>query len=247
MNLPEASGAAYLPGTPPRLLVIADSGHKGQYALVSPVDGTLLGQGQLPLDDGASDDLEDVAFVGDTLYAATSSGWMREFKPTGDAFERTRDAYPLGSAAAGTACKSSKSFNCGPDFEAMCVRDEAGPDGCSGYIGSKATGHLYCLRRDDKGLLSIDTALKAAVATPKTLGGCSVVTGKPDIWIGMNALGMNRVGILRGGLAQSPNIEWLGPLGIGNGEAIVVLPEGPMVRFSDLNGSPSLMRKLQCN
>jgi hypothetical protein len=72
------------------------------------------------------------------------------------------------------------------------------------------------------------------------------VSGKPEIWLGTNAMNMNGVGVVREGLRDPPNIEWLGPLGIGNGEAIAVLPDGAMVRFSDLNGSPSLMRKLQC-
>jgi hypothetical protein len=246
LNLPEASGVTLL-ADPPRLMVVADSGHKGEYVFIDPGDGKELGRGQLPLDTFASDDIEGLSFAGGTLYALTSSGYMREFVPDGaGGFKRTRDAYPIGSVEDGIACRKATAFNCASDFEGLCMREAALEDGCVGYAAAKMSGKLRCLKKAADGKLEVAPEPAPAVTTQKTLSDCAVVAGKPEIWIGTNAVGMNGVAIIRGGLSQTPNIEWLGPLGAGNGEALAVLPDGAMVRFSDLNQSPSLVRKYRC-
>src|SRR5262245_26348605 len=92
IQVPEASGAVWVEasfGLPAHLVVIGDSGTKGSFVVVDEA-GAELARGALPLDPGASDDLEGLARVGDVYYALTSGGQMRQWKRTAaDRFELT--------------------------------------------------------------------------------------------------------------------------------------------------------------
>jgi len=247
----EASGATWMEDD--TLLVIGDSGTNGAFLRLHSGDGSVLSKGALPLDSSASDDLEGLSRIGSTVYAITSSGFMREWKPSGDAFELVRKSYsvaPKGDTK--HACASARDSNCGPNYEGLCLLEDASettPNDkapCVGFAASKARGELVCLTQDAKGRLAVRPQHTIPVAAPKTLSGCHFdADGK--LWFGNNVFAANSVGFVEGYQApKSATITRLGALGLGFAEAIALGPDGQVVRFSDTTGSPSLLDKYIC-
>ena len=247
----EASGATWMEDD--TLLVIGDSGTNGAFLRLHSGDGSVLNKGALPLDSGASDDLEGLSRIGSTIYAITSSGFMREWKPSGDAFELARKSYsiaPKGDTK--HACASARDSNCGPNYEGLCLlaaaseitANDKAP--CVGFAASKARGELVCLTHDAKGRLALRPQHTISVAAPKTLSGCHFdADGK--LWFGNNVFAANSVGFVEGyQTPKSATITRLGALGLGFAEAIALGPDGQVVRFSDTTGSPSLLDKYIC-
>jgi len=245
VDLPEASGAVWVEpsfGLPAHVVAVGDSRNRGAFAVIDADTGALLARGTLPLDPGASDDLEGLARTGDRYHAINSGGWVRTFRRTGAArFERL-DAYPLHPEM---LCSSPKRTNCGMDFEGLCLA-APGP-GCDGFAASKARGELVCLELDPRGRLTAAPEGTLKVAPRAVLSGCAITPEGDRLLAGMNLLGGNSV------VAVSPwrdpasaRLEPLGPLGAGNAEAIAAGPGGAIVRLSDTAAAISAARKVSC-
>ncbi len=254
LGLPEASGATWVAagdGRPAYLLVVADSGNHGAFVEVDPATGEAIGHGYLPLDPGASDDLEGVSQRGDTFYAVTSSGWVRQFRREADGYALTRAAYPLApppeSGRQGMVCASSLDTNCGRNYEGLCLvpapGDGPSADGeCAGFALAKGDGVLYCVVVEDDGRLAVDGDRRISVAPPETLSGCAFSPDGGILWAGSNLFAGNAVYAI-GGWRQPAHAEvsLVGHLGPGFAEAIAVAPGGVIYRFSDTGGAPSAL------
>ena len=246
----EASGATLLPGPTATILIVGDSGNRGAYVELDAEKGQATGQGRLPLDKGASDDLEGLSVLGDEIVAITSSGWLRHWKRAGDAFVQTRQAYPVAASARnGMRCSSPRKTNCAANYEGLCLLpDEVKAGECRGFAASKRDGRLYCLELTDGGRLTVDSTRFIDISAPGTLSGCHFSPDGTELWAGTNILAVNSVYIVRGW--QQPattNKILMGPLGPGLSEAIAAAPDGLIYRFSDLGGFPSLLKKYRCD
>src|SRR5690242_17471297 len=116
LPIAEASGAVWLPQDGGVIVVIADSGHRGDYLIIDDDDGKVLETGKLPLD-GRGDDLEGLATDGDRLWAITSSGWMRSWKrKDGGGYHADLHAYRIDDD---DEC-SLDAVNCGHNYEGLC-------------------------------------------------------------------------------------------------------------------------------
>ena len=247
----EASGATWMPDT--SLLVIGDSGTDGAFLRLNSADGSVLTKGKLPLDSGASDDLEGLSRIGSTLFGITSSGYMREWEPKGDTFVLSRKSYSIAlKGDTKSVCASAKDSNCGPNYEGLCLLDtaaDAKPSDdapCVGYAAAKARGSLVCLVRRPDGRLAARPEHTISVAAPKTLSGCHF-DPKGRLWFGNNVFAANTVGLIEGHQhPKSAKITRIGALGLGFAEAIAVGTGGQVFRFSDTTGSPSLLDKYIC-
>ena len=263
LPLAEASGATYLPHPEtPVLLVVGDSGTRGAFLEVDPATGAVLARGKLPLGRGASDDLEGLTAIGDTIYGLTSSGWMRHWRrhldrPVARRYELVRGPYPVappGNDDAGLVCASARDTNCGRNYEGLCLRDPPDPAAaCAGFAVSKTDGALYCLTLDAGGQVRAHARDPLAVAAPETLTGCDFAPAPGDdratdlLWVGSNAFGANRVFTVTGWQTPaSARVDVVGMLGLGFGEAMALGPAGAVYRFSDTASARSLADKYQC-
>lgn len=261
LPLAEASGATLIPGPEGDvLLVVGDSGTRGQFLELDPHDGTVLASGRLPLGRGATDDLEGLSVTGDRVYGITSAGWMRHWRrhperAAARRYELVRGPYPVATPATATSehgplvC-DARSINCGRNYEGLCLRNPVDPAAaCAGFAVSKTDGVLYCLVFQDDGALRIDPASPIAVAAAETLTGCHFAPdAAPDlVWVGSNAFGANRVFTVAGWQAPArARVDTVGMLGMGFGEAIAVGPAGALYRFSDTASDRSLADKYHC-
>jgi hypothetical protein len=267
LPLAEASGAVYLahPETPV-LLLVGDSGTNGAFLELDPATGAVLASGRLPLGRGASDDLEGLTAIGDTIYGITSAGRMRHWRRhparTGARrYQLVRGPYPVatpGTGDAGLVCASARDINCGRNYEGLCLRDPPDPAAaCAGFAVSKADGALYCLTLERDGAVLAHAEDPIAVAPAETLTGCDFAPaaararGREQatdlLWVGSNAFGANRVFTVAGWQAPaSARVALVGVLGMGFGEAMALGPAGAVYRFSDTASARSLADKYQC-
>ncbi len=246
IDIAEASGATWMADE--TLLVIGDSGTNGAFLTLNSESGVILSGGKLPLDDGASDDLEGLSRIGDRVYALTSSGYMREWVAKGEGFDLVQKSYRLARAEdKDLTCASGKSTNCGPNFEGLCLISDPAPSApCVGFAAAKALGRLICLRQETDGRLSLVADHTISVASPKTLSGCHF-DEEGRLWFGNNVFAANAVGFVTGHQQpESAVITRVGSLGLGFPEAIAVGPKGQVYRFSDTMGAPSLLDKYIC-
>lgn len=253
LPIAEASGAVIteLDGAP-TLMVIADSGHSGDYLLVDPERGFVRERGKLPLGE-RGDDLEGLAVRGDRFYALTSSGWWRAWvrRPAkGGAmggFDLVAGPSPIGpldAPPANAMVCDLRRVNCGRNFEGLCLTraDEPGAE-CDGMALSKKEGRLYCVVEQD-GALSIDPTRAISVAKGEVLADCNI--DGDALWVGANLFDLNRVWRVTGW--QSPataQLAEVGPVGVGFGEGIAAAGE-TLFRLSDTQGEPSLVAKFRC-
>ncbi len=247
----EASGATWMPDS--SLLVVGDSGTNGAFLRLSSADGSVLAKGKLPLDTGASDDLEGLSRIGSTLFGITSSGYVREWEASDEGFRLTRKSYSIAEKGdTKSVCASSQDSNCGPNYEGLClvhapkaaIRGERAP--CVGYAVAKARGSLVCLTRKSDGRLAVRPGHTISVAAPKTLSGCHF-DSSGRLWFGNNVFAANSVGFIEGhDHPSSAAITRVGALGLGFAEAIAIGTDGQVFRFSDTTGSPSLLDKYIC-
>jgi hypothetical protein len=253
LPLAEASGATLVPAHD-HLLVVGDSGTKGEFNEVDPVSGKVLARGQLPLDSAASDDLEGLTIVGDTIYAVTSSGWLRHWRrESGGGYTQTVAAYPLAPAsAAGPAgklvCAQPHLVNCERNYEGLCLVDgEVGEGDCAGFAVAKSDGLLYCLVWTEAGRLAADSSRTIAVAGPDVLTGCDFSPQGDLLWVGTNLFAANAVYVVRDWKTpEAAVVTMVARIGPGFGEAIAVGGAGAVYRFSDTGGAPSLVDKHIC-
>ena len=239
----EASAAALLPGrSGPQLLVIGDSGTSGAYVEVGADDGHLIASGNLPLGDGAGDDLEGLAYDGVRVWGLTSGGWMRAWVRDGDQFRLDLGPYP---AEPKGPCKHD-GVNCGHDFEGLCLRPGNVVDsaGCVGYAAARAAGSLFCLHLEGgKLVLAVADGYQSAHPGPKVSKGRALadcaIGADGAVWTGDNLLGGAMVRRL-----AAPT--WQGTLGDGFPEAMALAPGGVIYRFSDTGTAPSLAARYHC-
>jgi len=255
--VPEVSGAAWLTiDGKPALVVVGDSGNHGAYGILDPETGATRETGRLPLDDGASDDLEGLAARGDRLYGLTSAGWMRSWRRDGHGFALVDPAYPLGPvdlpddrnnnrapAGDGMVC-NAKVVNCGRNYEGLCLAPVPTTPGCIGFAASKADGHLYCLS-EQAGKLVVHRGHAIEVARSGALADCAFADDG-TLWAGSNMFDLGTVyRVARWDDPARAEVQRVGSLGVGFPEGIAA--RGDVVyRFSDMGGAPSLIARYRC-
>jgi hypothetical protein len=239
--LPEASGAGWLEINGKLwLVVVADSGNDGAYALIDPEHGDTIEQGKLPLGK-PGDDIEGVATHDGKLYGLTSDGWMRVWKRTGKKFELVDGPYAIGSEPDGFTCPVKA--KCPINYEGLALATT--PQGCAGFACSKGDGHLYCLVERD-GRYAIDPERRIAVTRTNVIGDCAF-DDHDVLWVGNNVFGMDEVFRVEGwGEPNTAKVVSANAFGIGNSE--VIAGRGNIIyRMSDTGGAPSLMAKFRCS
>jgi len=230
----EASGAAvmHVDGRDV-VMVIGDSDQAGSYALLDVETGDAIEMGQLPLGDGAGDDLEGLSVDGDRVIAVTSAGWMRAWKRVSDGFELVDGPYPIGE---GSMVCNAYGVNCGKNYEGLCTT----PDGpCAGWVASKADGHLYCLASDGE-RLHVEHRRRIHVTHHGALTGCDADPVTGTVWASTNAFD-GALYRIDGTTVTRVEVE-PGPFP----EAIAVAPGGVLLRFSDLGGGRSPVERWRC-
>ncbi|HUJ59212.1 MAG TPA: hypothetical protein VLX92_11990 [Kofleriaceae bacterium] len=257
--VPEASGAGWLEVDGRLVLVaIGDSGNHGAYGLIDPDTGKTLEQGRLPLGD-AGDDIEGVAGRGDTLYAITSAGWLRAWKRDRKGFTLIAGPYPIGAVdhslprhgglgdtppkGDGMVCDAF-GVNCGRNYEGLCLAPDAAAP-CTGFVASKADGHLYCLFFAEGDQLAVDRTRAIAVDRPGVVADCAFdEAGR--LWVADNLFGMSQV-VRVDGWRDPPHAQVvkIAQIGIGFPEVLAVRGD-TLYRMSDTGGAPSLMAKFRC-
>lgn len=247
--LAEASGAVWVEpsfGLPAHLVVVSDSGNRGDFALVDAASGARLGAGRMPLERGVTDDLEGLARAGGVYYALASNGHLRHYRRAGATrFELTVPAYPL----PGASCRSPRATNCGRDFEGLCLADPLPSVGCVGFAASRAKGELICLERGEGGRLRpvLDRAIRFAL--PMTLSDCNIAPAAAGnaLHAVTNALGANLLYRVRGWRDPArAKVELLPARAGGFIEAVAAGPDGAIYRFSDTGAAPSAMTAESC-
>ena len=256
----EASGAVWVPplgNEPAQIVIVGDSGNKGQFAIIDAGDGHPIASGALPMDGSVSDDLEGLSRVGNIYYGLTSGGWLRHWRRTENRFELITPGYAIAprhpldvvGGARLFVCKSPKLSNCARNYEGLClIGEEDDAASCRGFAASKSDGRLYCLVRGEGESLSIDPTRFIDVAYRGALTGCHFSVDGSEVWVGTNAIGGNLVFAVRGWRdPPTATIERIASIGSGFPEALAVGPAGATYRFSDLAGSPSLADKYVCD
>jgi hypothetical protein len=247
--LAEASGAVWVEpsfGLPAHLVVVSDSGNRGDFAVLDAASGGQLAAGRLPLERGVTDDLEGLARSGGVYYALASNGYLRHYRRAGASrFELTVPAYPL----PGASCRSPRANNCGRDFEGLCLADPLPASGCVGFAASRAEGELVCLERGEGGRLrpALDRSIRFAL--PMTLSDCNIAPAAAGhaLHAVTNALGANLLYRVRGWRDSArAKVELLPARAGGFIEAVAAGPSGAIYRFSDTGAAPSAMTAESC-
>jgi hypothetical protein len=232
----EASGAAWLGE---QLVVVSDSGHTGDYAIVDAGDGKTVETGKLPLG-VAGDDIEGLATHGDKLYGLNSSGWMRVWQREGKGFLMVDGPYAIGQGA--YACAAVDQSNCAKNYEGLALAPE--PSGCAGFACSKAEGRLYCLV-ERGGRYQVDPNLYIDVEKKDVVADCGF---SPDgtLYVGNNLFGLSNVYRIDGWQdPRTAKVTLIDALGIGFPEAVAAKAD-IIYRMSDTGGAPSMMAKFRC-
>jgi hypothetical protein len=251
LPIAEASGAVYVAGPRPTILVVGDSGTRGQLLEIAADTGKVLFSGRLPLDGGASDDLEGLTMRGDTLYGITSSGYLRHWVREGNGFRQTVSSYPVAPRGKPPhfVCNSAHATNCARNYEGMCLRQGTIPEGkCAGFLVSKEDGRLYCLvENSETKRLAVAPPRSIRISASGTLTGCQFAPEGDLLWVGTNFFGGSRVYTVSGyDDVRTATVREVAPLGSGFPEAIAVGPKGTVYRFSDTSSAPSLVDKFVC-
>jgi hypothetical protein len=239
--LPEASGAAWLTiDGKLSMVLVADSGRDGAYAIIDPETGATGEQGKLPLG-GPGDDIEGLSAHDDKLFGLTSDGWMRVWRRTGKGFELVEGPYAIGKEAEGTTCAAKK--KCAINYEGLALADKP-QHGCAGFACSKGDGGVYCLA-EQGGRYVVDKSRRIAVTKSGALGDCTF-DDQDLLWVGDNVFGVAQVFRVDGWAdPASAKVIATNAFGVGNPEVIAVRG-GVIYRLSDSGGSPSLMGKFRC-
>jgi len=240
--LAEASGAAWLEvGGKLSLVVVADSGNTGDYAILDPDQGDTRELGKLPLGK-PGDDIEGLAAHGDKLFGLTSDGWMRVWRRAGKGFELVDGPYPIGSEADGFSCPVEA--RCPINYEGLALAAKP-QGGCAGFACSKGDGHIYCLTERD-GRYVVDATRRIKVTRTNVIGDCAF-DDQDRLWVGNNVFGMDQVFRVDGwGDPAAAKVVSTNAFGIGNSEVIAGRGD-VMYRMSDTGGSPSLLAKFRCS
>ncbi|HEY2512141.1 MAG TPA: hypothetical protein VGI39_14840 [Polyangiaceae bacterium] len=238
LEVPEASAAAEveLKKGARELLVVSDSGRKGQALAYALPDGPSRPL-RLPLDPAVNDDTEGMAWLRGHLYVLVSLGYVERFTAT-PAGELVRDgpAYALGAPPYVSVNVKDPPSEKPPDFEGLCLRSSPSPASrCVGYAASRAYGWLVCLIFDGDHLKVDPVRPRLALDVKKhALSDCA-----------FGAAGGPAEGVLlvttniRGGSTVSRVDEETGALtpidveGTLNNEAIAVDRDGRLYQLAD--------------
>lgn len=237
-TLPEASGAAWLDDH--RLVVVSDSGHKGDYVLVDAEKGDTVESGKLPLGMG-TDDLEGLAFRDDKLYGLSSNGFMRVWQREKKGFLMLDGPYPIGQGD--FVCDVEKT-NCAKNYEGLALAPQPSSQ-CAGFACSKEEGRLYCLTQGADGRYAINPSRFINVEKKDVLADCAF-SPSGELYVGNNLFGLSHVYRIDGWQdTQTAKVTPIDALGIGFAE--VIAAKGDIIyRMSDTGGTPSLMVKFRC-
>jgi hypothetical protein len=255
-HVSEASAAAEVELSPGarELLVVSDSGNHGEAMLWGIPRGPFRPI-RLPLDPGASDDLEGAAWTGGHLYTLTSSGAVRRFSPDGKGgLARDRDAYPLGPAPA--VCAALTDANCGNNYEGLCLRPFPTTARCAGYAASKTTGKLHCLVFDPPpgplpgaGRLRLDPIKPPLQLDVRrhALSDCAFgAAGGPaqgTLLVTTNVYGGSTTYLVD---EATGALSALDVPGLLNNEAVAVDRDGTLYQLMDSNTDSSLASRMTC-
>lgn len=229
--LPEASGAAWMTiDGALAMVVVADSGHTGDYVVLDPETGETREQGKLPLGAKGGDDLEGLAEHDGKLYGLTSSGVMRVWERSGKGFALVEGPYPIGDDTR-------------LNYEGLALPKQA-RGWCAGFACSKADGRLYCMQKVN-GRYVVDENRSIAVTKPGSLGDCTF-DDTDGLWAGDNLFGLAQVFRIDGWSdPASAKVVSVNAFGVGFPEVISV--RGDLIyRMSDTGGAPSLIAKFRC-
>ncbi len=229
--LPEASGAAWMTiDGKLAMVVVADSGHTGDYAIIDPESGATREQGKLPLGKDGGDDIEGLAEHDGKLYGLTSSGGMRVWERKDNGFALVEGPYKNGDKTQ-------------LNYEGLAL--PAQPRGwCAGFACSKQDGHVYCLQKVN-GRYVADYSRRIAVTKPGWLGDCTF-DDTDQLWAANNLFGLSQVFRVDGWAdPASAKVASVNAFGVGFPEVIAV--RGDVIyRMSDTGGAPSLIAKFRC-
>jgi hypothetical protein len=245
IDLPEASAAAEVvfPSGARELLVVSD-GHRKMYGWRLP--GGPGRAFELDLDEGASKDLEGMAFYAGKLYTLTSSGGVRVFAPVeGGGLRRIGVATRIGPPPA--SCEDLTDKQCGPNYEGLCLRASAGAGPCAGYAASKAQNALHCVRFEGDRLV-IDPSRVLPIDVPRhALSDCAFgAAGSPAgdrLFITTNAKGHSQSYVVderTGALTAWP------ATGTISNEAIAIDRDGLFYAFADAHFKRSPALRYRC-
>jgi hypothetical protein len=244
----EASAAVevtLVPGTR-ELLVISDSGNGGE-ALLWAIPHGPFRPIRLPLDAAASDDNEGAAWLSGHLYTLTSSGAVRRFSPDGHGgLRRDDDAYAIGPPP--YTCPSLTDFNCGYNYEGLCLRAQPSGARCAGYAASKTVGRLFCLVFDGE-RIRLDTIKPPLVLdVPRTAVsdcafGAADGPGRDVLLVTTNVYGGSTTYEVN---EASGALRPLDVVGLPNNEAVAIGSDGAFYEFMDSDSSTSLADRLTC-
>jgi hypothetical protein len=253
-SVPEASGAAEVElrrGTK-EILVISDSGRHGAAMAWSAAGGTRTLT--VPVDEGASDDFEGLAWVAPgRLYTLTSSGAARSYVPDGSGGVRAEGpAYAIGAPP--LSCADLHGINCGKNYEGLCLRAPGAASRCAGYAASKKETALYCVARDASGRLSIDASkpplhldLPRFTSREGVLSDCAFgAEGGPAqnvLLVTTNVFGGSGTYVVD---EATGRVTALGVVTTPSNEAIAVDHEGAFYAFMDDNGETSMAVRFTC-
>jgi hypothetical protein len=236
--LAEASGAQWMPDN--TILVVSDSGNDGAYVTIDADDGRVLSAGKLPLG-GGGDDLEGLALADGMIWAVTSSGWMRAWKPKPSGKHAYELAVPAYRIDPEDEC-ALDAVNCGNNYEGLCLQPAAAAalGGCAGFAAAKASGDLVCLVADDNGRYVAAPERRIHVSGREALAACDLAADG-TVWTGDNLFGRSAVRRVKDGQVVDS-----ATLGAGFPEAMAIAPDGTIYRFSDTGGAPSVVAAYRC-
>jgi hypothetical protein len=253
LKVPEASIAAEveLRAGVREMLVVSDSGNSGAAILWKIPDGPVRNI-NLPLDDGASDDLEGGAWRGGHLFIITSSGAVRRYSPDGHgALAEDGSSYRIGPPP--YSCADLGKVNCGKNYEGLCLRADSPADGstprCIGYAASKKEGALYCVVMMDN-RLAIDTVRKPLVLPLErdSLSDCAFgAWGGPaqnTLVITTNIHGGSTSYVVDEATGELKTLDVPSTL---TNEAIAIDKTGALYQMMDDNGDESLALRMTCS
>jgi len=233
LEMPEASGAAWVSSVHgDGWVVVADHGNEGRASLLG-IDGSILAEFDLPLDLGAGDDLEGLAWSSaDRLVGLTSSGYIRQWTLATSPPQLVQLAQAI-SADPQWICDAQEN-NCGPNWEGLCLDPSPEPDGCVGFAVSKALGELVCLRESGASY-TLDPFVRIKVTKEGRLSGCDYELEPPHRLIAAgNDEAQSKVWEITSSRtpeeADSEKLEIEGTL---NQEAVSFGPEGALLSFGD--------------
>lgn len=248
LEMPEASGAAWVScAAGDGWLIVADNGNDGRATLLG-ADGTLLAELELPLDEGAGDDMEGLAWSAGRLIGLTSSGYIRQWSLDTVAPQLIQLAQAI-SEDAQWMCGAQEN-NCGPNWEGLCLDPAPEPGGCAGFVVSKTLGELVCLRASGASY-TLDPTIRIEVTKEGRLSGCDYEPQSPyRLIVAGNDEAQNKLWEITTprdlSTAQSEKLEIEGTL---NQEAIAFGPQGVLLSFGDeetITGEGSAIVSFYC-